>query len=83
MRFQRELKAKNLAGVFGIDFVQRDALTEFVRDTVDVFGQQAAEIVEANPNAVVPHDKWPIARRLVRRCRWGAATPDRARRRSC
>lgn len=35
VRFQREFKAKSLQGVFGLDFVQRDSLTSFVRDVVD------------------------------------------------
>ncbi|HVE95065.1 MAG TPA: hypothetical protein VNB24_09105 [Acidimicrobiales bacterium] len=61
VRFQREFKAKDLTGTFEIDFVQRDAIVDFVRDTVDAFGTELVRIVEANPDAVIPRDKWPMA----------------------
>jgi len=61
VRFRRELKAKDFSGTFEIDFVQRDGLVDCVRDTVDVFGTDLARIVEANPDAVIPKDKWPMA----------------------
>ena len=48
VRFQREFKAKNFEGVFGIDFVHRDAVTTFVRDGVGRFGDQVVQIEEAD-----------------------------------
>jgi len=61
VRFQREFKAKGFEGTFGIDFVRRDALADFVRDTVDTFGAEVVHVVEGNPTSVIPPDKWPMA----------------------
>lgn len=49
VRFQREFKAKNFEGVFGTDFVQRDALHGFVHD-VDGFG---AEMCDASKQTLM------------------------------
>jgi hypothetical protein len=60
VRFQRELKAGNFTGLFAIDFVHRQALGKFVGSTVNGFGERVAEIIEANPEAVIPPEKWPM-----------------------
>lgn len=60
VRFQREFKAKGFEGVFGIDFVQRDALTNFVSGTVDAFAAEVVEVVQHDIDAVIPKDKWPM-----------------------
>lgn len=61
VRLRRELKAKAFSGTFEIDFVQRDALVDFVHDTVDAFGHEVTQLVQANTGAVIPQDKWPMA----------------------
>jgi hypothetical protein len=61
VRFQREFKAKNFEGVFGIDFVQRDALSWFVTDVVDAFCNDLVQVIRADPDAVIPPDKWAMA----------------------
>lgn len=60
VRFQREFKAKDFEGEFGIDFVQRDSLVTFVRDTVDTFGTEVVDVVQHDIDAVIPKDKWPM-----------------------
>jgi hypothetical protein len=60
VRFQREFKAKDFQGVFGIDFVQRDALVTFVRDVVGGFGDEVLHRAESNVDALIPADKWPM-----------------------
>ena len=60
VRFQREFKAKSFQGVFGLDFVQRDSLTSFVRDVVDAFGSEVVRRVRADEDALIPPDKWAM-----------------------
>lgn len=60
VRFQREFKAKGFQGDFSIDFVQRDALTAFVRDVVDEFGSEMRLRVLADEDALIPPDKWAM-----------------------
>jgi hypothetical protein len=60
VRFQREFKAKGFEGVFGVDFVQRNALSSFVRDTVDTFGHEVVNRIEADVDAVIPRHTWPM-----------------------
>lgn len=60
VRLHRELNGKGFQGEFSIDFVQRDAFVEFVRDTVDAFGRTMVDVVENDIDAVIPKDKWPM-----------------------
>jgi hypothetical protein len=60
VRFQREFKAKSFVGAFGTDFVQRDALHDFVHDVVDGFGAEMVRRVEADVDALIPADKWAM-----------------------
>lgn len=60
IRFERELKAKNFQGHFGIDFVQRDGLARFISETVDPFGADLADLINADPDLFVPAEKWPM-----------------------
>ncbi len=60
VRFQREIKAKGFGGDFALDFVQKDGLIRFVEETVVPFGARVVEVVEADIDAVIPKDKWPM-----------------------
>ena len=60
IRFERELKAKNFEGHFAIDFVQRDGLGRFIKETVDPFCAHVAEIISAGPDRFIPVEKWPM-----------------------